>query len=109
LKKERQSFSIEQTFPSSSKKEEAIVITKIQVDLLTKCDPWNNDRNFFLFFLLFLIINHSALYIKSLFSGHLIHNLYNEWFQNALVNSTIHLYDRNVLIGYSICMMESLT
>jgi hypothetical protein len=29
LKKERQSFSIKQTFPNSSKKQEAIVITKV--------------------------------------------------------------------------------
>jgi hypothetical protein len=31
---------------------------------------------------------------------HLIHNLYNDWLQNALVNSTIHLYDRNVPTGH---------
>jgi hypothetical protein len=39
LKKEYQSFSKEETFSNASKKQEAIVITKIQVDLLTECDP----------------------------------------------------------------------
>jgi hypothetical protein len=81
LKKERQSFSIEQAFPNSSKKQEAIVITKKQVDLFTKCDPWNNGWNFLFFFLLlFLVTNHNALYIKLMFFGHLIYNLYQEWF-----------------------------
>jgi hypothetical protein len=39
LKKEHQRFGKEETFSNCSKKQEAIVITKIQVDLLTKCDP----------------------------------------------------------------------
>jgi hypothetical protein len=65
LKKERQSFSIKQTFPNSSKKQEAIVITKLQVDLFTKCDPWNNGWNLLLLLLL-LLRNVPTSYLTSM-------------------------------------------